>query len=370
MRPGAVVHRLGHCCCENHRRLTYHVAMQVTGQGARRGSTFYYYFLRVWLALNARTIALIVAPAFCLWSPGAVAQHGPIDKLLRLATGPEGGAFRPVGTSLCDWVNRFRSETSIRCVPQGTAGSIFNLQAVEQGSVQLGLAQEDLLDQHFHRSEEPRGSRLRVVAALHTSPIAVLVRPSAGGDPWQAIRRLRVNVGNRGSGQHTISLAILDGLKVPLSSIQQVTYAPTHQFESLFCGNQVDMVLEAVAHPSPLFERLLSCGGEMIDLPQDVMDHMRRVNPFLAPMEIPAGTYPNQERGIRTLGMRNILFTNSEIDPVAIERLMSTLAAGQVALVRDQTLLRSLAPNAFKDVGIFTVPVHEGVRRALRRGTP
>ena len=71
------------------------------------------------------------------------------DKLLQLGTAPEGGSFEPVGNTLCDMLNEVRKKNLIRCVTKRTAGSVFNIHAVANESLQLGFSQEDLLAEGF-----------------------------------------------------------------------------------------------------------------------------------------------------------------------------------------------------------------------------
>lgn len=65
------------------------------------------------------------------------------DKMMHLGTGPEGGTFSSIGNTLCDTLNEASPSSPVRCVPLRSAGSIFNIYAVANGSLQLGLGQEE-----------------------------------------------------------------------------------------------------------------------------------------------------------------------------------------------------------------------------------
>ena len=69
------------------------------------------------------------------------------DKLIHLGTGPESGSFGAIGDTLCETLNAVRKTTLVRCIPLRSAGSSFNIQAVANGSLQLGMGQEDLVAQ-------------------------------------------------------------------------------------------------------------------------------------------------------------------------------------------------------------------------------
>lgn len=299
-------------------------------------------------------------------SPGLLSPQDDFsDKFLMLGTGPTGGAFRPIGESICDAVNEDRERTRVRCVPVATAGSTFNLHAVSAGSIQLGIAQEDLLVQMYNDRRRPAGRSLRSIALLHTSPIAVVARKSAGISDLRQIAGKRVNLGNRGSGQFAVTAALLRALELPTASLGAVTYLPTSDFESAFCAGKVDVVVEAVAHPSPLFAALLACGGQFVDIPDAVVHRMIAENRMLSPMEIPAIHYDGQERPVRTLGMRNVLFTQAGVDDEAVFRLSRSLQGDQAELLAGQRLLSSMPTLTPSQVGGHAVPLHPGARRAL-----
>jgi TRAP transporter TAXI family solute receptor len=292
------------------------------------------------------------------------------DKLLQLGTGPQGGAFRPIGNALCDAVNEERSRTLVRCVPVATAGSTFNLQAVVDGSLQLALAQEDLLAEMAASPQSVHGRDLRVVALMHTSPIAIMVRKSAGITSLHQIAGKVVNLGNRGSGQFAITAAILKALDLRIENLGGVTYAATSEFERLFCEGKVDVVVEAVAHPADVFRKLRACGGEFLDVPQAVQQRMKTDNRYLTAMAIPARTYDGQDQAVTTLGMRNVLVTNASVANEAIFRFTLSLQARLAQAQAAQPVLRSVGPTTLATQDSLPVPLHPGAARALAKGQP
>lgn len=300
----------------------------------------------------------------------APAEDHFTHKLLQLGTGSQGGAFRPIGAALCDAVNEDRRRTLVRCIPAGTAGSTYNLQAVASGALDLGLAQEDLVAAFVRNAGDGASQRLRVVAIMHTSPIAVMAHADAGMQSLEQVAGKRVNLGNRGSGQFTVTEAILKALGMTPAALGAVRHFPTDEFEARFCAREVDVVVEALAHPAEVFRKLAACGGRLLDLPDTVRESMRRDNPWLRDMTIPAGTYQGQDRDIRTLGMRNILVTSSAVSDEAIYRFTTSLGARLDLARAGEPMLRSVEPLAATAAApSLPAPLHEGARRALTTRT-
>jgi TRAP transporter TAXI family solute receptor len=288
------------------------------------------------------------------------------DKFLQLGTGPRGGAFRPIGESLCDAVNEDRKSSLVRCVAVGTAGSTFNLHAVSNGGMQIGLAQEDLVAELYARQRKAGGSPLRVIAVLHTSPIAVVAHRDADVQTLAQISGKRMNLGNRGSGQFAITAALLRALDLKPEQLGAASYMATSEMDKAFCERRVDVVVEAVAHPSPLFEKLLSCGGQFIDIPPDTIARMVAENRLLSSMSIPALTYASQAAPVHTLGMRNVLFTNAAVNEEAVYRLTRSLLRRYGELLAAQPLLGSMAAPGAAQATPLPAPLHAGAVRALK----
>ena len=288
------------------------------------------------------------------------------DKFMQMGTGSTGGAFRPIGDALCDTINKDRKTSLVRCVSVGTAGSSFNINAVANGAMQLGVAQEDLVAKLYGETRNPRSQTLRVVSLLHASPIAVMVRKGSGITELPQIAGKAMNLGNRGSGQFSVTAAILRALNLRTEDLASVSYLATSEFEQAFCDKTVDVVVEAVAHPSPLFEKLLACDGQFINIPAPVVARMISENPFLSAMDIPARTYEEQPDKVSTLGMRNVLVTSTAVSEEAVFRLTNSLLQRHGELLSSQPLLGSMPPLSKDTLAGLPAPLHPGAERALQ----
>jgi TRAP transporter TAXI family solute receptor len=288
------------------------------------------------------------------------------DKLIQLGAGPPGGSFLPISTTLCEALNARRRVELVRCVPLSSAGSVFNIHAVANGTLQMGLAQEDLVARYAGEQQDGGGRALRTVALLHPTPIAVMVRRAAGIGELAGLRRGVVNKGFRGSGIHANSTLLLDALGIAEGELKGVTFLPPEEFEPAFCEGRIDVVIDALAQPSALFGRLRACGGEFLDIGPEVMARMLARNPLLRPMQIEAGLYDAQQRAVSTLGVRTLLFTSEAVDEEAVYRVARQLLRGFDALVAQQPYLAGARALRPQDVGTLAVPLHRGAARALQ----
>ena len=301
------------------------------------------------------------------WNVNADDFH---DKLMQLGAGPEGGSFGPIGNTLCDTLNKVRNTTLVRCIPVRSAGSVFNIHAVANGSLQLGFGQEDLVAAAFADSETKGGSTLRTVALMHNSPIGIMVRKASGITELSQIRQGVVNRGNKGSGIYANAAAVLQALNLQDRDLAGVTFLPPTAFEREFCAGKVDVIFNALAHPSDLYRRLRACGGEFLDIPPAVMNKMMAQNAWLRPMEIAAGMYDPQQKIVHTLGMRNLLVSNAAVDQEAIFRVANLINSKHKEMQAHQPYLASMKPMRQADLASLAVPMHPGALRALQEKIP
>ncbi len=307
------------------------------------------------------------APAQAQW--GAVGDNFH-DKMMHLGAGPEGGSFGPIGSTLCDTLNEARKTTLVRCVPVRSAGSVFNIYAVANGSLQLGMGQEDLIAEAFASPDAKGGQDLRAVALLHNSPIGIMVRKASGITELSQIKQGVVNKGNKGSGIYANATAVLKALHLEERDLAGVTFLPPAEFERAFCEGKVDVIFNALAHPSALYRRLRACGGEFLDIPPDVMQRMMADNTWLRPMDIAAGMYDPAQGEVKTLGMRNLLIANAAVDEEAIFRVTQLFYAKSKTMQGRQPYLASMRALRKEDMKTIAVPLHPGALRALQARKP
>jgi hypothetical protein len=251
-----------------------------------------------------------------------------------------------------------------------SAGSVFNIYAVANGSLQLGFGQEDLVAEAAVNSNAKGGDLLRIVALFHNSPIGIMVRKASGITELSQITKGIVNKGNKGSGIFANATAVLNAMNLAERDFAGVTFLPPTEFERAFCEGRVDVIFNALAHPSDLYRRLRNCGGEFLDIPPDIMKKMMANNPYLRPMDIAAGMYDAQQGEVKTLGMRNVLISNSEVDEEAIYRVAKLINAEYKKMQLKQPYLSSMKQMRQSDVNSLAVPLHPGAKRALQETQP
>ncbi|NOQ42794.1 MAG: TAXI family TRAP transporter solute-binding subunit, partial [Desulfuromusa sp.] len=72
-----------------------------------------------------------------------VSQADAGQQFVTIGTGGVTGVYYPTGGAICRLVNKTRKEHGIRCSVESTGGSVYNLNTIRAGELDMGVAQSD-----------------------------------------------------------------------------------------------------------------------------------------------------------------------------------------------------------------------------------
>ena len=121
------------------------------------------------LLLGAMLVSLLVAP-----------HAGAEKQFITIGTGGVTGVYYPTGSAICRLVNNVRKEHGIRCSYESTGGSVYNLNTIREGKLDMGVTQSDWQFHAYNGS-----SKFRRQGRVQGSARGVLVAPGTlhGGLP-------------------------------------------------------------------------------------------------------------------------------------------------------------------------------------------
>lgn len=259
--------------------------------------------------------ALVTLLALVLGAPATGA-----DKIfITIGAGALKGIYYPVGLALCGLVNRGEEHHGVLCTVEVTAGSIYNLNSVRSGELEMGMVQSDWQYHAYHGTSEFESEApfddLRSVFSVHPEPFTVVVRADAGIKHIGDLIGKRVNLGNPGSGQRATMEVVMEALGWTSRDFASVSELALLEQGEALCENEVDAVVFTGGHPSDsILGATTACDSIIIEVSGSEIDELVADNPYYRYAVIPADTYRGNPNSTVTFGVEATLVSSTRTD--------------------------------------------------------
>src|SRR3954471_10118819 len=249
-------------------------------------------------------LTLGAAIAAVLISPEGLAQQ----KFLTIGTGGVTGVYYAAGGAICRLVNKDRAKHGIRCSVESTGGSVFNVNTIKAGELDLGVTQSDVqynaakgLGQF---KEAGAYGDLRAVMSLHPEPFTVLARKELNAKSFADMKGKKFNVGNPGSGTRASLEELLAAMNWKLSDFALASELKADEHGPALCDGKIDGFFYGVGHPSAnIQDPTTTCGAKLASITGPAGDKLIADKPYYAKAVIPGGLYPGNPDNTSTYGV-------------------------------------------------------------------
>ncbi|GAK44793.1 immunogenic protein [Tepidicaulis marinus] len=316
----------------------------------------------------ARLAALIVG-IFAL-AAGAMGAGAQERQYVTIGTGGLTGVYYPAGGAICALTRKTREAHNIRCSVESTGGSIFNLNALRQGELQLGVAQSDWQYHAYKGTSQFTAAgpmeNLRSVFSLHPEPFTVLARADAGISSFEDLKGKRVNIGNPGSGQRATMEVLMKAYGWELGDFLLASELVSTEQSMALCDNKVDAIVFAVGHPSgSIQEATTTCETRLINVNGPKVEKLIAENSFYAPATIPGGLYQGNPDDVQTFGVAATLVSTAEVDADVVYHLTSSVFENFGDFRKLHPAFQALTKEGMARHAL-TAPLHEGAARYFK----
>ena len=233
-----------------------------------------------------------------------------------IGTGGVTGVYYPTGGAICRLVNKKRKEHGIRCSTESTGGSVFNLNTIRAGDLDMGVAQSDWQYHAYHGSskfkDKGANRELRAIFSVHPEPFTVVARADSGIRNFGDLKGKRVNVGNPGSGQRGTMEVLMEASGWKMSDFELASELKSSEQSMALCDNKIDAMVFTVGHPSgSITEATTSCDSVLVNVTGSAVDMLVAENDFYRTATIPGGMYNGNPNDIKTFGVGATFVTST-----------------------------------------------------------
>jgi len=313
---------------------------------------------------SVRLAALAAGLALAL--PPALAQQ----KFITIGTGGVTGVYYAAGGAICRLVNKERAKHGIRCSVESTGGSVFNVNTIKAGELDLGFAQSDVQYNAVKGLTQFKDSGaygdLRAVFSVHPEPFTVLARKEANIKTFADFKGKRFNVGNPGSGTRASMEELLAAMGWTLGDFSLASELKADEHGPALCDGKIDGFYYGVGHPSAnIQDPTTTCGAQLVSLTGPAVDKLIAEKPYYARATIPGGLYPNNPNATTTYGVLATVVASSKTSADSVYQVVKAVFDNFAEFKKLHPALAHLEPEHMVKDGL-SAPLHEGAARYYR----
>ncbi len=289
------------------------------------------------------------------------------QQFITIGTGGVTGVYYPTGGSICRLVNKKRKEHGIRCSVESTGGSIYNLNTIRAGELDMGVAQSDW---QYHAytgsskfSEQGPNKELRAVFSVHPEPFTVVARRDSGIKSFDDLKGKRVNIGNPGSGQRGTMEVLMQAKGWTKDDFAYASELKSAEQAKALCDNKVDAIVFTVGHPSgSIKEATTSCDTVLVAVEGPEVDALVKENDYYRKATIPGGMYSGNPDDTITFGVGATFVSSTNTSPDVVYQVVKAVFSNfQDFKKLHQAFVHLKKEEMIKDG--LSAPLHDGAVR-------
>jgi TRAP transporter TAXI family solute receptor len=291
------------------------------------------------------------------------------QKFMTIGTGGVTGVYYAAGGAICRLVNKDRAKHGIRCSVESTGGSVFNVNTIKGGELDLGFAQSDVQFNAFKGQAQFKDGAygdLRAVFSVHPEPFTLLTRKEAGIKTFTDLKGKRVNVGNPGSGTRASMEELMASIGWTMKDFSLAAELKADEHGPALCDGKIDAFFYGVGHPSAnIQDPTTTCGARLASITGPAVDKLLDGRPYYARATIPGGLYPGNPDAVQTYGVLATVVASAKTPTETVYQVVKAVFDNFDEFKKLHPALANLKPENMVKDGL-SAPLHEGAARYYR----
>lgn len=272
---------------------------------------------------------------------------------IRFGSGNKGGLYDKYATQFAESFNK--ANGSIQIQVKNTSGTSANIRLIEEGFIDFGIVQADILKDYLMRSRIR--SAIAAVAGLYTESIQIVVAGEAEIKSVADLIGKRVAVGEEESGVLRNAEIILESYGISMDKVDAKKLSFKESADALKAG-EIDAFFCTAGIPTPYITELANSKNvRLLSIGEADAARIMGIHPELTASVIPAGTYAGQEADLQTLGAKAVLVTNQLTDNATVAKVAESAFANSAARHASTSTANSEAVAAALEFATANVPV-------------
>jgi len=300
---------------------------------------------------------LVVFSFFLLLTPRAGAQE------LRLATGPIGGSWYPLGGAIAELMKQ-KAGVNVTVSP---GGGVANVLAIETGIADLGFGNTaSTVDGVMGRDPfKSKTENTRYVSTLYRQFFQIVVREDSGIKSVTDLKGKSIGPGPRGFTGEQIARHVLQVYGLSYKDMSKVHHIGYSDAISLMRDGHLTAFMPITTIPaSSIMDVASSHNIRLLSIPEEKVRELRKINSGYVRYVIPKGTYQRQNEDLVTVGTFTDLLVSAKVSDDVVYKLTRALVENKERL---SAVVKEIATTQPKEMAPdLDVPYHPGALKYWR----
>lgn len=246
-------------------------------------------------------------------SPG----NGEAKEFISISTGGTSGTYYPLGGAIAKIYNDNLDYVTANA--QSTGASVENVDLVAKGDSEIAFIQSDITYYAFTGTEnfEDKGKieNIRGMAMFYPEVIQIIAHKDAGINSVEDLKGKKVAIGAPGSGTEANARQILDAHGMDYDDLAKADFLSFGEAADQLKNKQVDAAFVTAGLPTAAVTEVgQTTDIVVVPIDKGKIDQLSTEYPFYTEVNIPAGTYQNQDEDILTTAVMAMLVVPEDLD--------------------------------------------------------
>ncbi len=290
-------------------------------------------------------------------------------EFITIGTGGVTGVYYPTGGSICRLVNKGRKTHGVRCSVESTGGSVYNINTIRAGELDMGVAQSDWQYHAYNGSGKQSFKdagpfkELRAVFSVHPEPVSIIARRDSGIKTVADLVGKRVNIGNPGSGTEATWNVMWGAMGHTNADLKLASQMKSAETPGALCDNKIDAFFWLVGNPSALNkEATTTCDAVIVEVAGPAIDKLVKDNSFYRYATIPGGMYKGNPNDVKTFGVGATFVSSTRTSEKTVYEVVKAVFENFDAFKKLHPAFGVLKKNEMvKDA--LSAPLHDGAAK-------
>jgi len=297
----------------------------------------------------------------------AVSTTASANNFITIGTGGVTGVYYPTGGSICRLVNKGRKQHGVRCSVESTAGSVYNINTIRAGDLDMGVAQSDWQHHAYNGTSKFKDAgafkELRAVFSVHAEPFTVVARADAGIKNLEDLKGKRVNIGNPGSGQRGTMEVLMKAMGWDKSTFSLASELKSAEQSKALCDNKIDAMVFTVGHPSgSIKEATTTCDSVLVNITGPVVDKLVADHDYYRKAVIPGNMYRGNPDDTNTFGVGATFVSSTATSVDTVYTVVKSVFENLDSFRKLHPAFANLKADEMVKDGL-SAPLHDGAAR-------